>query len=128
MDEQASYAEIDGSKQQGPVPVSLGEPLIGSWTLEKNFPFGFVIRNTDPNSCGTEYHFQHESNGWISSKIKGEHNVLGPRGILNLTPVFCDLESTKKLERISELRKKGQDLTPEESMELLKISGLIRGK
>lgn len=104
-------------------------PLIGDWTIERNPPYGVVIRNVNPNSTGTEYHFSFQSNGWITAKAKGEiTGVLGPYGPLNLSPELCDLEATKKYERIKDLRQKGTDLTPEESKELLVLCGLIKEK
>lgn len=89
-----------------------------------------MVRNTDPNSTGTEYHFSHESNGWVTTKAKGEvTGVMGPYGQAGVSPVLCDQESTKKRVRIDELKfkAKGQELTEAESRELLLLCGIIKG-
>lgn len=102
--------------------------MIGNWSIEKNFPYGFVIHNADPNSNGTEYHFYFQSNGWFTARNKTQApRVFGVAGEMGMNPVLCDRESTKKLERISYLRSKGQDLSEAEAKELLELSGLIKG-
>lgn len=124
MDKKKSNADKLSRKQ----PCKDAVPLIGNWAIEKNFPYGFVIHNADPNSNGTEYHFWHNSNGWFTAKGKNkEAQVFGLRGEMNLTPVLCDRQSTARLERISYLRSKGQELSESEAKELLALSGLIKG-
>lgn len=101
--------------------------MIGNWTIEENRPYGFVIRNSDEGSCGSEYHFFYASNGWVSAKQKNvDARVLNVFGQLDLTPVLCDKESTKKYDRIQELKNKGFKLTEEESKELLELCGMIK--
>jgi len=103
--------------------------MIGKWAIEENRPYGFVVRNTDESSCGVEYHFYYDSNGWISAKQKNaDARVLNVFGQLDLTPVLCDKESTKKYDRIQELKNKGFQLSQEESKELLNLCGLIKEK
>ena len=111
------------SSEHGPLALSLGP-----WEIEPNFPYGFVVRNTDPNSTETEYHFYYESNGWVTTKIRGEiTGVFGPPGKLGLTPYLCDQKSTKNQFRIQVLKEKGQELTEAESKELLTLCGLLKG-
>ena len=125
MDGKTSEPKIDGSEQRGPLPV----PIIGTWTIEKNPPYGFVIRNTDPDSLETEYHFWYESNGWFTARSKGKTaGVFNIFGQTKLTPHLCDRESTRRRERIQDLREKGHDLTEAESKELLALCGMIPEK
>jgi hypothetical protein len=127
MDSEKSHAHKLSSEQQRPVSVPLGEPILGSWTIEKNFPYGFVIRNSDPMSGAVEYHFWFDSNGWFTAKCNGKvSGVFNAYGQRNTTPHLCDKESTKKQERIQDLREKGLSITPEEARELLLLSGLIK--
>lgn len=126
MDNKICENEIDGSQQQSQVSFSLGEPVLGSWTIEKNFPYGFVIRNVDPSSLGVEYHFHYASNGWLTAKNKTSLGVFNSHGQTNGTAILVDKESTRKQERISELKNKGNDLTDEEARELLRLCGLLK--
>jgi hypothetical protein len=104
----------------------LGEPLIGSWTIEKNPPYGVVIRNISPESLDTQYHFWFESNGWITAKNKTSLNVLNTHGKSNGAPHLCDKPTLKKMERIEELRKRGSELSHKEAKELLILIGIIK--
>lgn len=124
MDSKTSDAEINGGEQQSAFPIS----LIGDWEMEHNFPYGFIIRNRNQASTGTEYHFWYDSNGWITAKIRDEVSVLTPSGRQGFMPQLCDRQSTKKLERIAELRRKGAHISDEEARELLNLCGLIKSE
>jgi len=127
MDKQESDAALDGSEQQSTVPVPLkGEPLIGYWRIEKNPPFGFVIRNIHPQYTETEYHFHHDSNGWITGHAKSGSSVMNPTGKLDINPIFVDEESLRKEERMEQLKRMGQALTIEQAKELLELAGLLK--
>lgn len=122
---------MDSEKDNANKPVSgelsaLPVPLIGNWTIEKNPPYGFVIRNVDPRSLGTEYHFTHDSCGWVTSVIKGAPSgIFCAQGVLSNRPVLVDRESTRKQRRIAYLKSLGKKLTPDEAKELLVLTGLI---
>lgn len=112
-----------------PEKKPLGEPLLGSWTIEKNHPYGFVIRNADPEALETEYHFWFESNGWITAKNKTSLTVFNTHGVRpGFAPHLCDRESLKRMRRIEELRLKGRNISNEEARELLTLIGIIKGE
>jgi hypothetical protein len=100
------------------------EPVIGNWTIEKNFPYGFVIRNVKGKA---EYHFFHDSNDWITVGYDQKPTfTINGRGKGPARTVFCDRASTQKMERIDYLRNKGKDLTETEARELLTLAGLVK--
>lgn len=125
MDKTESVSDQPRGEQQSPAIV----PLIGPWTIEKNPPYGFVIRNTEPASLGQELHFWFDSNGWFTARKNGEvAGVFNANGKTNLIPHLCDKASTEKFERIQDLKQKGHTLTEAERTELLVLCGLIPEK
>lgn len=104
----------------------------GSWEIEWNKPYGFVVRNLVHK--GHEYHFYKDSNSWITCRdITDPKNPIvvpyGFKGFVGAIPVLCDSESIKKDLRLQELQEKAKSksgLTSKEKDELLKLSGLIQ--
>lgn len=120
MDNEKSHADELGCGQPGSVSV----PIIGNWIFEKNFPYGFVIRNTKGKG---EYHFWHDSNDWISVAYDGKPKFcVNGNGQGPARQMLCDKRSTQKMERIHDLKTKGNDLTHDEAKELLALCGLIK--
>ena len=99
--------------------------MIGEWELEINAPYGFVARN---RTGKTDFHFFHAAEGWITSVYDGKQlRVLCASGLGMGQPHLVDKENIKLMERTTELRQKGEDITLEEAKELLSLCGLIGG-
>ena len=101
---------------------------IGTWQLEMNRPFGFIVRSmTVPMH---EYHFHFQSTGWVSGVVRHKKHDTQKAFNANAdqvgTPVLVDKESCKKYARFAELQKKGKTLTHDEAKELLALTGVIK--
>lgn len=101
---------------------------VGSWQLEMNRPFGFIVRSmTTPMH---EYHFHFQSTGWVTGVVRNKKHDTQKAFNANAdvvgAPVLVDKESCKRYARFSELQKKGKTLTKEESLELLSLTGVIK--
>lgn len=111
--------------------IKLDSFNLGTWEVTANQPFGFVVKNISPSGVKVEYHFLHDSIGWMTAVVKRKKEtytaVLNETGKIGGQAILVDKESSEKFARFIQLQKKGKSLTEQEMKELLTLMGVMGG-